>query len=114
MLKKCNWCGKIIKYQHPKLSKKYCSFRCQQAAYRERQKQKCLNIPNDFIINDPNFKTEDYDLRFSDKDLSFTENDNNWGLGESNLTGHAAGDKNIEAAYVKMELKRIFKRKSNP
>lgn len=133
----CEWCGEQITYQHPKLSKKYCSFRCQQAAYRERQKQKSLNIPEDFLIHTPIYMTEDYESRFTyqqvpsqeDKEswfvedeevrygaqeLDFTENDDKWGLGESNLTQHSAGDKNIEAAYVKKELKRIFKRKPKP
>lgn len=110
----CDWCGKLITYRHPKLNKKYCSFRCQQAAYRDRQKQKCLNIPEDPLLKNPQYRIEDYNLRFTDKNLKFTENDNNWGLGESNLTIHPAGDKTKEAAYIKKELKRIFKRKPNP
>lgn len=127
MCEYCEWCGKPIKQPGTGRSRKYCSNRCKKAAYHERQKQKCLNIPEDFLLKNPLYRIEDHKLRFTyqqpiydeeirygGQELEFTENDNKWGLGESNLTEHAAGDKTQEAAYIKKELKRIFTRKSNP
>lgn len=132
----CEWCGKPIKQQRTGRSRKYCSNRCKKAAYHERQKQKCLNIPDNFLSKNPLYRIEDHGLRFTyqqpqyenkeswftedeeikygGQELEFTENDNNWGLGESNLNEHSTGDKNLEAAYVEKELKRIFTRKPNP
>lgn len=110
--KKCKCCGK------PFISKrndaKYCSLKCRARASRQKQKKESIYDMNDDLLKYPKFYQEDSKLGFTDKDGLFMENDNNWGLGESNLTEKPMKDFNLEHFYIKKEMKRIFGRKPNP
>lgn len=114
MIKCCEWCGKEFEDNTKNKNKKYCSPQCRRKMEFKRRLDKSIYSYEDWMINYPKYKQEDYKLKFTDKDLSFTENDNKWGLGESNLTEHAHEDYSIEYYLVKGELNRIFSRKPNP
>lgn len=110
---KCACCGKELPQKKGRgRPKKFCSKRCKQLAYRAIEKEKSVFIAEEDPANYPKYQLEDSTLYWQNSE--FNQNDNNWGLGESNLTEHAAGDKNLEYYYIKKELKRIFSRKPNP
>lgn len=115
MSRKCECCGKEIpETKGPGRPRKYCSIQCRRNMEFKKRIDKSIYSYEDWLIKYPKYSQEDYKLRYTDKDLSFTENDNNWGLGESNLTEHPLENQEHEMNYVKQELKRIFSRKPNP
>lgn len=109
---KCEWCGKPFKPNSRGRPRKYCSNTCKNKAYREREKQKSLNIEEDMLLKYTQYMLEDNDLFWEDPE--FNQNDLNWGLGESNLSEHKHGEKDMEEFYVHQEFERIFSRKPNP
>ena len=103
---RCPVCGLyFIKYGKEDNAKKYCSPECSER-YRKIYKNeynrmwmrdKYLRDKNITLINDEHNRSLNWE---------FHQNDNFWGLGNSNIQGHAKEDFQYEHNLIKQELRR--------
>lgn len=124
-MKICPICLKNFTDNTPDKHQIFCSNKCKQKYYNKySRKEKSIINPKKYTYEyypnknrDEHLKTKEWQRNIADmeknKGLEFNQDDNNWGVGESNLLEHRVNDEKLEAYYIKKELKRISSRKPN-
>ena len=105
-ISRCPVCGRyFIKYNKQDNARKYCTPECAEKYNKINRREinrmwmrdKYLRDKNTTLINDEHNRSKNWE---------FHQNDTFWGLGNSNIKGHAKKDFEYEYNIIKQELKR--------
>ena len=105
-ISRCPICGLyFIKYGKEDNARKYCSSECAERYNKINKKEIARMWQRDKYLRDKN-KTILNDEQNRSINWEFHQNDTFWGLGNSNIQGHAKNDFDYEHNIIQKELKR--------
>ena len=105
-ISRCPVCGLyFIKYGKEDNARKYCTPECAERYNKINKKEIARMWQRDKYLRDKNKTILNDELNRS-KNWEFHQNDTFWGLGNSNIQGHAKQDFDYELNLIRKELKR--------
>ena len=103
---RCPVCGLyFIKYGKEDNARKYCTPECAEKYNKINKKEIARMWQRDKYLRDKNKTILNDELNRS-KNWEYHQNDTFWGLGNSNIQGHAKQDFDYELNLIRKELKR--------
>ena len=116
-IKQCPICNTYFIDKATNNNMKYCSEECYNKGQNINKREYYYNriftgqgvfYPDQYLQRIRDHNNRDYQ---KDKSKLFIQDDNYWGLGESNLSGHIANNFEYEHEYIKREKKRLLNRR---